>query len=268
MFTKGLFLFLIVVLSLMLAPVFGCAAPAGGEVQTKAAVEKIRVSAQSELDKLDADLADAALKLTGTGLSGDGARQILSGLCTKYPYLVDCSTVDTTGKIVTMAPDANRQYEGSNIGTQDVKAPVLSPYFMTVEGIAAVSLMRPVLDAEGKQIGIIDALFTPEAMLTGVVTPVLKGSGLAMNVLQTDGMTIFDLPKSDTGKNLLTDAEYKPYTDLVALGSRFATEESGSGTYTFPSHETVEPTKKRAVWGSVKLHGTAWRMIAVQEVVN
>ena len=268
MFTKGLHLFLVIALSVMIAPVFGCAAPSGDEAQTKAAVEKIRVAAQAELDKLDADVADAALKLKGTGLSGDGARQILNGLCAKYPYLVDCSTVDTTGKIVTMAPDANRRYEGSNIGTQDVKAPVLSPYLMTVEGIAAVSLMRPVLDEEGKQIGIIDALFTPEALLTGIVTPVLEGSGLAMNVLQTDGMTIFDLPKSDTGKNLLTDAEYKPYTDLVALGSRFAAEEYGSGTYTFPSHETTEPTKKLAVWGSVKLHGTAWRMIAVQEVVN
>jgi hypothetical protein len=268
MFTKGLYLFLVIVLSLMLVPVFGCAAPDGGEAQAKAAVEKIRVAAQAELDKLDADVADAALKLKSTGLSGDGARQILNGLCTKYPYLVDCSTADTTGKIVTMAPDANRRYEGSNIGTQDVKAPVLSPYLMTVEGIAAVSLMRPVLDEKGKQIGIIDALFTPEALLTGIVAPVLEGTGLAMNALQTDGMTIFDLPKSDTGKNLLTDAEYKPYTDLVALGSRFAAEESGSGTYTFPSHETAEPTKKLATWGSVKLHGTAWRMIAIREAVN
>jgi hypothetical protein len=268
MFTKGLYLFLVIALSVMLAPVFGCAAPAGDEAKTKAAVEKIRVATQAELNKLDADVADAALKLKSTGLSGDGARQILNGLCVKYPYLVDCSTADTTGKVVTMAPDTYRRYEGSNIETQDVKSPVLSTYLMTVEGIAAVSLMRPVFDQEGKQIGIIDALFTPEALFTGTVAPVLEETGLAMNVLQTDGMTIYDLPKSDTGKNLLTDAEYKPYTDLVALGSRFAAEESGSGTYTFPSHNTAEPTKKLAVWASVKLHGTAWRMIAVREAVK
>jgi len=268
MFAKGLNLFLVIALSLMLTPVLGCAAPVGGEAQTKAAVEKIRVATQAELNKLDADVADAAIKLKSTGLSGDGARQILNGLCAKYPYLIDCSTVDTTGKVVTMAPDTYRRYEGSNIETQAVKTPVLSPYFMTVEGITAVSLMRPVLDQEGKQIGIIDALFTPEALLTGTVAPVLEETGLAMNVLQTDGMTIYDLPKNDTGKNLLTDAEYKPYTDLVALGSRFAAEESGSGIYSFPSHTTAEPTKKLAVWASVKLHGTAWRMIAVQEAVK
>ncbi|MCX5997931.1 MAG: cache domain-containing protein [Chloroflexi bacterium] len=265
MFSKGLYLFLVVTLSLILVPAFGCSAPSGNEVQMKAAVEKIQKGVQAELDKLDADIADASLKLKSTGLSGDGARQILNGLCAKYPYLVDCSTVDLTGKVVTMAPDAFRKYEGSNIGTQDVKTPVLSPYLNAVEGVMAVSLMRPVVDEKGQQIGIIDALFTPKALLADIIAPVLKGTGLAMNVLQTDGLTIYDLPENDSGKNLLTDAEYKPYKDLVALGSRFVAEESGTGTYTYPSHETAEPTKKLAVWSSVNLHGTAWRMIAVQE---
>jgi len=268
MLAKGLHLFLVIALSLILSPIFGCAAPSGGDTQATAAVEKIRVATQAELDKLDADVADAALKLTSTGLSGAGARRILDELCARYPYLVDCSTVDTSVKVVTMVPDAYRRYEGANIETQDVQSPVLSPYMMTTERIAADSLMRPVLDQEGEQIGIIDALFTPEALLTGTVAPVLKETGLGMNVLQTDGMTIYDLPKCDTGKNLLTDAEYKPYKDLVALGSRFVAEESGSGTYTFASHETAQPTKKLAVWASVKLHGTAWRMIVVQEAVN
>ena len=268
MFTKGLYLFLIIALSVMLAPVSGCAAPADDEAQAKATVGKIQKAVQGELDKLDAEMADAAIKLKSTGLSGDGARQILNGLCAKYPYLVDCSTVDTTGKVVSMAPDANRRYEGSNIGTQDVKSPVLSPYLNAVEGVMSISLMRPVVDEKGQQIGIIDALFTPGAMLSGIIAPALEGTGLAMNVLQTDGMTIYDQPQNDTGKNLLTDAEYKQYSDLVALGSRFAAEDSGTGTYTYPSHTTAEPTKKLAVWSSVKLHGTAWRMIAVREVVK
>jgi len=257
---KGLYLLMAVALALM---VTGCAAPPSREAQTKAAVEKIRVAAQSELAKLDADVADAALKLKVTGLSGDSARQILNGLCAKYPYLVDCSTVDTTGKLVTVAPDAYSRYEGSNIGTQDVKTPVLSKYGSTAEGVNAVALMRPVYNEKGEQIGIIDALFTPAAMLVSIVPPVLKEAGLGMNVLQTDGMTIYDQPQSDTGKNLLTDAEYKPYKDLVELGARFVAEESGTGTYVYPSHETAEPTGKLAVWSSVNLHGTAWRLIAV-----
>jgi hypothetical protein len=266
MFTKGLYLFLVIALSVMLVPVFGCAAPSSNEAQVRASVEKIQKATQAELDKLDADLAGSALKLTSTGLSGDGARQVLNGLYTKYPYLVDCGTVDTSGKVITMAPDANRRYEGSNIQTEYVKTPVLSSYENTVEGVKAVALMRPVLDEKGKQIGIIDALFKPETLLKGIVNPVLKDNNLAMNVLQTDGMTIYDQPQADTGKNLLKDAEYQQYKELVSLGSRFVADDSGTGTYTYPSHETSKPTKKLAVWASVKLHGTAWRMIAVQEV--
>ncbi len=257
---KGLYLLLVVALAVMVA---GCAAPSGKEAQTRVAVEKIRTAVQAELDRLDADVADAAMKLKVTGLSGDAARQILNGLCAKYPYLVDCSTVDTTGKLVTVAPDAYSRYEGTNIGTQDVKAPVLSAYGSTAEGVNAVALMRPVYNENGEQVGIIDALFTPAAMLGSIVPPLLKEAGLAMNVLQTNGFTIYDQPQSDTGKNLLTDAEYKPYKDLVELGARFVAEETGTGTYVYPSHETDQPTKKLAVWSSVKLHGTAWRLIAV-----
>lgn len=265
MFSKVPYLLLVIAVLVLLIPAFGCSAPPGSEVQMKATVVKIQKAVQAELDRLDADMADAALKLKDTGLSGDGARQILNGLCAKYPYLVDCSTVDINGKVITMAPDGYRRYEGSNIGTQDVKTPVLSPYLNAVEGMMAVSLMRPVVDEKGQQVGIIDALFTPGAMMSGIVAPSLEGTGLAMNVLQTDGMTIYDQPQNDTGKNLLTDAEYKQYPDLVALGSRFAAEESGTGTYTYPSHTTAEPTKKLAVWSSVKLQGTAWRLVAVQE---
>jgi hypothetical protein len=268
MFSKWLYLFLVIALALPIVPAFGCAAPSGTDAQVKATVAKIQKAAQAELDKLDADTADAALKLKATGLSGDGARQILNGLCAKYTYLLDCSTVDMAGKVVTMAPDAYHRYEGSNIGTQDVKSPVLSQYMKTVEGEMAVALMRPVLDGNGKQIGIVDILLKPGSLLRPIIPPLLKGTGLAMNVLQTDGMTIFDEPENDTGKNLLTDAEYKPYQELVAIGSRIVAEESGSGTYSYPSHETAKPTKKLALWSSVKLHGTAWRLVAVQEAGN
>lgn len=266
MFSKGFYLLLVSAVLLMLIPAFSCAAPPNTEAQVKIYADKMQKAVQAELDKLDADMATAAVTLRGSGLGGDGARQVLNGLLAKYPYLIDCSTVDTTGKVVTMVPDAYSRYEGTNIETQDVKSPVLSPYMKADEGVMAVALMRPVVDEKGQQVGIIDALFTPEAMLSGIVESVLKGTDIAINVLQTDGMTIYDRPKSDTGSNLLTDAQYKQYTDLLALGSRFAAEEAGSGTYSYPSHATAAQTKKLAVWSSARLHGTSWRLILVQEL--
>jgi hypothetical protein len=268
MFSKSLYLFVIVLLSIMFVPLYSCTAPAGNEVKLKATVDKLQKATQTGLDKLDADLAAAAVKLKSTGISGDAARQILSGLCAKYPYLIDCSTADTSGKVVAMAPEAYRKYEGANIETQAVKTPVLSPYIKTVEGKMAVSLMRPVFDEKGTQIGIVDALFEPGALLGPITESELGGTEIHLNVLQTDGMTIYDRGNIDKGKNLLTDAEYKPYKELVALGSRFAAEESGTGSYVYPSHTTAAPTKKLAVWSSVKLHGTSWRLVAVQENTN
>lgn len=256
---------LVIALSLIIAPVYGCAAPSGSEVQLKAAAEKVRSAAQSELDKLDADVAAAAGKLKTTGLSGDQARQILAALYTKYPFLVDCCTADTSGKVITMVPDAYRKYEGSNLEIATIKQPVFSTAFKAIEGITAVALMRPIYDEKGSQTGIIDVLFTPQALLTDIAAPITKEGKISINVAQTDGLTIFDLPSSDTGKNLLTDPAFKEYKELVAFGQRLAKEESGVGSYAYLSHKTNTNVTKQAAWYSVKLHGTAWRIVAVED---
>ena len=96
----------------------------------------------------------------------------------------------------------------------------------------------------------------------------LEGTGIALNVMQLDGLTIYDSEGADTGKNLLADPSFQPYKELVELGARIAAQESGSSSYTFINHETGEPVKKQAFWVSVGLHGTAWRLVSVQEVAG
>lgn len=259
----------VLTLSVLLVLVCSCAAPTISEAQLKDTNLKIQSSIQSELDNLDHDLADAASKLGRTSLSGDGASQILNGLCAKYPYLIDCATADTSGKAIAIAPDAYRKFEGADFGIEDTQNAALSLVFKAVEGMNGVALMRPVISEKGDHLGAVSALFEPKSMLAPIVEPVLKGTGIELNVTQTDGLNIYDLSGTDTGKNLLTGAEYKEYKDLVALGARFASEESGTGTYTYPSHVTTEAqVKKLAVWSSAKLHGTAWRLVCVQEITQ
>jgi hypothetical protein len=268
MLLKGFYLFMLIALSFIFILVYGCAAPAGNDTQLKDTTQKIQPAIQSELNNLDADVSAAALKLKSTGLSGDGARQILSGLCTKYSYLVDCSTVDTTGKVITMAPDAYRSYEGSNIETQDIKSPVFSSYLKAVEGMMAVSLMYPVLDEKGQQVGIIDALFKPDTFFAGIAGPALKGTNIELNVIQPDGLVIYDSQGDETGKNFITDPALQSYKDLVALNIKITAEESGTGNYTYINHNTGAQVKKQAFWSSVKLHGTSWRLVDVQEIAK
>jgi hypothetical protein len=262
-------------LSLMLILVYGCMGPASQEVQLKTATLQIQQAVQSELDNLDLDMSAAASQLSGTGLSGPEARQILNVLYSRHPFIIDTCTADIAGKMVTVAPDAYSSYEGSDISQQDVtvkfnetKKPMLSQMFTAVEGMDAVVIIGPVLSQNGDFMGSLSALFKPETLLAAASEPTLRGTGIALNVIQLDGLNIYDSQGNDTGKNLFTDPSFQPYTDLISLGHRMVAEESGSGSYTFIDHTTGKTVKKQAFWASVGLHDTAWRLVSVYKVAE
>jgi len=271
--TKRFSLVAIFALSMMIILTYGCASSFNHEGQLKTTALQVQEAVQLELDNLDSDLSGAASELSRTGLSGPEARQILNGLCSKHPFVIDSCTTDVAGKMVTVAPEAYSSYEGSDISTQDpvvkmreTKEPVLSQIFPVVENIDAVVLMWPIFSEKGDFIGSLSALFKPEALLATEVEPVLKGTDIEVNVMQLDGLTIYDSEGADTGKNLLTDPSFQAYKELVELGARIAAEESGSGSYTFINHATGKPVKKQAFWVIVGLHDTAWRLVSVQQV--
>jgi hypothetical protein len=145
---------------------------------------------------------------------------------------------------------------------------MLSQMFTAVEGMDAVVVMGPVLSDQGDFMGSLSALFIPETLLAAAAEPVLKGTGLALDVMQLDGLNLYDSQGNDTGKNLFTDPALQPYTDLIALGHRMVAEESGSGSYTFIDHTTGKTVKKDAFWVTVKLHDTAWRLTTTQTVAE
>lgn len=258
----------VIALSLMLILAYGCTGSVNQEEQLKTTTLQIQKAVQLELDNLDSDLSAAASELSRTGLSSPEARQILNGLCSKYPFIIDCATADDAGNMVTVAPEAYSSYEGSYIHTENVAAPILSQMSTAVEGMDAVAIVWPIFSEKGDLMGALSALFKPETLFTGIVEPARRGTTIELDVMQLDGLTIFDSQGEDMGKNLLTDPEFQPYKDLMELGSRMVAEESGSGSYTFISHTTGKTVKKQAFWASVKLHGTAWRLASVQEVAE
>ena len=275
MATQRFSLVVVFALSVMLILVYGCAGSVNQEEQLKTTTLQIQKAVQLELDNLDRDLSTAASQLSLTGLSGPEARQILNGLYSKYPFIIDCCTADAAGKMVTVAPEAYSSYEGSDISTQDptvkfeeTKEPLLSQVFRAVEGMDAVVIMWPILSDKGDFIGSVSALFKPETLFATTVEPTLKGTGIALNVIQLDGLSIYDFEGADTGKNLLTDPSFQPYKELVELGAKMVAQESGTGSYTFISHTTGKTVKKQAFWTSVKLHDTAWRLVSVHEVAE
>jgi hypothetical protein len=264
---------LVLLVAVML--VYGYMSSANQEDQLKTTTLQIQKAVQSELDDLDRDMSAAASELSRTGLSGPEARQILNGLVSKYTFIIDSCTTDISGIMVTVAPDAYSSYEGIDISRQEAtikleetKKPLLSQMFTAVEGMDAVVIMWPIVSERGDFVGSVSALFKPETLLAAAPEPVLKGTGMWLNVMQLDGLNIYDSEGNDIGTNLFTDPEFQSYPDLIALGHRIVAQESGSGSYTFIGHTTGKTVKKLAFWASVKLHDTAWRLVSVNEIAQ
>lgn len=268
---KRFILVTVIALSLMPVLTYGCTEPVNQGDQLVTLTLEIQQAVQSELYNLDLDMAATATALSNTGLSGTKARQILNELYGTYPFVIDCLTADDAGIIVTVAPNAYWRYEGWDISQQPVtvkfnelKRPMLSQMFPAVEGMDAVVVIWPVQSPQGSFIGSLSALFKPASLLAMTAEQRLKGTGIALNVMQLDGLTIYDSEYKDAGKNLLTDPEFQPYTELVALGQRIVAEESGYGNYTFIDRTTGKTVKKEAFWATVGLHGTEWRLVSEQ----
>ncbi|NLI13980.1 MAG: hypothetical protein GX425_15520 [Peptococcaceae bacterium] len=223
---------------------------------------------QNELDRMDRDLAAAAGELARTGLDGDEARRILSGLAARHSYVADACTVDKNGKIVDVEPAAYHEFAGSDISGQEQVArlretgrPVISSMFTAVEGFAALDLERPVFNQQNELIGSVSLLIRPELFFANFTVPDLQGQRPEMMVMQKDGYILYDSDSSQIGRNVLTDSFYQGYTGLPALAGRTVADRAGVGRYAPPDQSLQKQAVKKSVWTTVGLHGTEWRLI-------
>ncbi|MFA5078660.1 MAG: PDC sensor domain-containing protein [Dehalococcoidia bacterium] len=274
----SLVLFFVIIISVVVTAA-GCAGPVKNIKQMKSATENLQSIIQSRLLNLDNAVEDAAEKIAKSGLQGEETRGILNGLCRKYPYLTDCSTSDTQGRMITVAPEAYRRYEGTETATTDAsrqffadfaqnRKPMLSNVFRAVEGIDAVVLVRPVISENGELLGMVSALFKPGDLLDSTIAPAAEVRAMKVNVAQTDGLTIYCSNGLETGRNLLTDPRYVNYPELEAMGKKMVAQQTGSAEYTYTSDATGQPVKKTAVWTTIVLHGTEWRLVSIAELGN
>jgi len=255
----------------------GCAGPVKNERQIKTATDNLQGIIQSKLLNLDNAVSSAAAKIAKSGLQGEETRGILNGLCKKYPYLLDCSTADPQGKMIIVAPEGYRRYEGTDTATTEAskkflaglsenKQPVLSDIFRAVEGIDAVVLVWPVVTEKGELLGVVSALFKPGALMDETIAPQAKVVALKVNVMQLDGMVIYCSTGTETGKNVLTDPSYKNYPELIAQAEKIAAQKTGTGGYIYPDVATGKPVKKTIYWTSVGLHSTEWRLVSIAQL--
>jgi S-adenosylmethionine hydrolase len=239
--------------------------------EATAVLTATRKAVQTALDRLDQDLARAATELTSTGLDSAGARAVLRRLSARHPDVVDFATVGATGTMLLVEPSAYQSSEGADISSQaqvirlhKTLRPVLSRPFPAVEGFSAVDLEHVVRRADGTLAGSVSALLRTEVFLGDLIRPLVADTSAIDKVwvMDTDGVIMYDPDAPQVGTNLFLDPLYQPYPDLLALGRQIARRTSGAGSYEFLAKGSTEVIVKDAMWVSVGLHGTEWRLVA------
>jgi hypothetical protein len=224
----------------------------------------------AELNKMDQDLALLSERISDKDLKTAGTRKRLGDFCRSHTYAVDCAVVDRNGRMVLVVPEEYAGFEGSDISSQEQiirlqesKKPVLSNVIKTVEGIDAVDLEHPVFSSQGELAGSVSVLFRPESLFSYVITAVLKGMPAESFVMQTDGRILYDADNEEVGRMLFDDPRYKPFPQLLALGTLISREKKGAGSYEYRQEGSEKLVKKDAHWTTVGLHGTEWRLVVM-----
>jgi hypothetical protein len=260
---KNLLLLLFCFLFVM-PPVFAAKSPA--------TLVHTRQQVTAEFGRLDRGLKRAAKELGKTGLTGDDARRVLAATCQEFSYALDCSAIDTHGRMKTVEPARYHSVEGTDISDQSHirqilkrHKPVLSAVFRSVEGDEAVDAEYPVFSPAGRFIGAVSILFKPEQFLGEIIRPVVKGGNIDIWAMERGGRILYDVDREQVGLNLFTSPQFDSYKELLLLAKKIAQTERGNGVYRFrKANLTDRDVRKKACWESVTLYGTAWRLVGVQ----
>ncbi|MDD5073033.1 MAG: cache domain-containing protein [Candidatus Omnitrophica bacterium] len=229
---------------------------------------KLQDKIDSAFIKMDSGAAFAAREIQKTGASGNEGRKIIADLARSSPYAVDCSYIDAKGIMAIVEPEEYKSCEGSDVSGQEqviriqrTRRPVMSDAFKCVEGFYASDIEQPVFSARGDFAGSVSLLFKPEDLLSAVIKSVTNDPSLYIWVMQKDGRILYDPDPDQIGRMLFSDPLYEPFPDTVAFGRKIAADRTGSGSYNFYDLGTTKPVKKNAVWTTIALHGTEWRLV-------
>ena len=265
-------IFLVVLFSLMLTagPV-----PTYAEDSEKslAIILKLQNELNAVFSKLNSDVAEAAREIGETGISGEDTRRIIRNLAKSTgDYSVDCSTISAKGIMTVVEPIKYKKYEGSDISKQPqvlrllrTGKPIMADLFMSVEGFYASTIDHPVFSAKGDLLGSVSLLFKPDKIFSLVIEPAIKDLPVHAWVMQKDSRILYDTEPKEIGKILLEDPLYRPFPGVAVFVKKVAAERSGYGSYDFYDIGTRNVVSKDAVWTTIYVNGTEWRLVVTRK---
>jgi branched-chain amino acid transport system substrate-binding protein len=230
------------------------------------AAERLNTS----LKALDLDMAETAKRMGTLDPTSPVVRELLQRIQAKHPFVVDACFVSPDGIMKIVEPAAYQHCEGSDISQQDqvielhkTKQPIMSKSFLSVEGFQGVDIEYPIL-RKSKLQGAVSALIRPDQFIGGIVSPLCQDALENIWVMQNDGIILYDPDPKQIGKNLFDDPLYQPFKELLQLGRSIASQNTGSGHYSFYETGTTKLVTKEAHWTTVSLHGMEWKVVSMK----
>lgn len=238
--------------------------------EPKERLETLKVRMTAVLDMLAEESRTAAERLS-EGLDPEAVRSVLKDFCEGLSYVEDCAFVNTDGILKYVEPATFHDVEGQSIRDQEqfrrlkeIKKPVFSRVFKSIEGFEALDYEYPVFSESGQWLGAVSALMRPVNFIRLALEPEIKDLPYEVLVLQTDGVILYGDP-DEIGRNVFSDPLYKDFPSLMELCRRIVKEPSGEGTYTFTGRKSAKPVEKKAYWTTVEPGDNVWRLIMIVE---
>ena len=236
-------------------------------------LSQAQVQVEAELKQMGNTLVYASEQLSTTGLSGDQARAVVSDLAAHGSFRIEAATQDLNRKMITVEPAAFHSSEGKIIGPQkwlniNPDGPILPSMTSTlplITGHTGVSLAAPIFNTNKTLIGTVSIAFDHVALLNTTISPIIKDTGYAITVIQTNSTIIFDTDASQIGKDL-TDPIYESYPELLSFVHRVAEESSGYGTYKFTLDGSGQVVSKECYWTTISVYGQEWRLALIHSL--
>ncbi len=231
-------------------------------------LDNLKSTVNLHLKEMDKSLDNLIKTFNGRFPPEHVARNGFRNVYQQNKYVVSISLIDTEGKIVLAEPSDFHPTQGMSIRDQESffimqknKAPLLSSSFIAMEGFDAVCLKYPITDEKGNFHGSVSLLIRPDVMIEEIAAPYIAETIYEPWIIEPDGRIIFDKSFDGTGKMLFLDYRFEEMKTLLELGEKISNNVSGQSDYVYAPPGSDEKEVKMAVWDTVRMHKTEWRVI-------
>jgi len=240
---------------------------------TVISIHKFVPELQNSLNVIDTSAKTHIAAVQGSLKSENEIRNVMTAILEDNPSVVETVYLDTKGIMTYIEPSVYKNYEGSDISSQqhviDVfkyQKPVFSSGFMAVEDFLAVVSVYPVFNDKNILTGSFILVLRPELMMQKLLKDVNIPQDNELWIMQTDGMIIYDDDPAEIGKMLFTDPAYADFEGLLSLGHKISEKSSGGGEYVFHLRNGSDKVYKSGNWDTVSLYGREWRVVLVHKL--